>query len=100
MVRERLAFADHLQLLRAEQDEDRRIRWEEVVGLHDEMGRHQEDIAWRTGEMERLEGEIARLEKELGETRASLDLVLNSRTFRYTAPIRKAYGTLRRWFRR
>jgi lipopolysaccharide transport system ATP-binding protein len=107
LARERLAFADRVEGLRAEQEEDRRARWEEVVGLHEEIRQHQETISWlravvgeREEEAAGLKEELTRREEELEGTKRSLEDLLSTRTFRYTASIRNLYGRLRRLFRR
>ena len=52
-------------------------------------------VADLDAEIAALKEEIARLEQELAAKEAHVRSVVNSKTWRYTAPLRNLYGRLR-----
>jgi hypothetical protein len=69
-----------------------RQRWEFADRLRDETEE-------RDRELVRLRQEIERLEREAEGRKQELNRLLSTRTFRYTAGVRNAYGRLRALFR-
>lgn len=68
-----------------------RQRWEFADRLRDETEE-------RDRELMRLRGEVERLQREADGRKQELDRLTSTRTFRYTAGFRTAYGRLRSRF--
>ncbi len=65
-----------------------RQRWEFAERLKDET----ED---RDRELERLRREVERLEAEVAGKQGELERLQNTKVLRYTAPLRRLWGTIR-----
>ena len=68
--------------------------------MADRLAEVEEEVAAGREEQRALRAEVARLEREVAGKQGELARLLATRTFRYTAAARRAYGRLRSWFRR
>jgi predicted RNase H-like nuclease (RuvC/YqgF family) len=66
-----------------------RQRWEFADRLRDELEE-------RDREIEQLQAEVERLERSLEGRQRELDDLRNTKTFRYSAALRRGWGRLRR----
>jgi polysaccharide pyruvyl transferase WcaK-like protein len=98
------AASDRDALLEAFRSRGRRLvtqRWR----LADRLAETEKDLAAAEEEGARLGGEVARLEErereleaEVSGKQGELDRLMATRTFRYTAALRRAYGRIRSMF--
>jgi polysaccharide pyruvyl transferase WcaK-like protein len=68
--------------------------------MADRLAKAADDIAASVEEQRRLRAQIDMREAEIADKQGQLDRLLATRTFRYTAAVRRGYGRLRAWFRR
>ncbi|MGH2724173.1 MAG: hypothetical protein ACRDI0_07880 [Actinomycetota bacterium] len=75
-------------------------RWTFADRVRDAEARERATRRRLEAETARLSAEVARLEAEVAGKDRELHTLLGTRTFRYTAGLRRAWGALRRLFRR
>jgi methionine biosynthesis protein MetW len=99
-VAERLALADQMeQEVAAERAAVAAVQ-EEVKTLQEEIKNLREEIMWRTGVMEHQEDQLAKQKEQLANQLANhkkqLEMIENSRSMRYTEPLRRLAAVVRR----
>jgi predicted nuclease with TOPRIM domain len=67
-----------------------------VAEVERTIGEIRERLERSEAESEELRARRDALEREVAEKREEIERLMNTRTFRYTAPLRRAWGQVRR----